>query len=299
MGNAYLEAAAAALPPLQLEELKYSNFLPSRGVPPGLTRLTFDGIWAGGPDLELLLLRCSSPASRVQQLCVVGVRGDCILLGSRALCGLQLPQLAYLDLHLEAGARTLELSRLTCPRDFVLELTLGDELRDTGEEWVCLLRELHSQRVLQSQDEFAVNTGACELPKLGLEVLCTMQLERVSLTLPPQGVQHLPAVPEVHLSFSTWLVKDRTVARGMSADVSWSALAGVPGRVCVTSQGFHQHNSLPAPSLHVSGFPGLDSLPSSGPWRLEISGFAAVTGLPSADKGSCILLNKQAAELGW
>ena len=52
-------------------------------------------------------------------------------------------------------------------------------------------------------------------------------------------------------------------------------------------------------SLHVADFTGLDSLPSARPWRLEISGFAAVTGLPSAEKGSCILLNRQAAELGW
>ena len=215
VGIAYLEAAAAAVGPLQLEMLTCDSFTPSRGVPDGVTSLVINGLWTA-PNLELLLLRCSSPTSSLQELSLLCVRGSCISLRSTVLSGLHLPQLEHLNMVLEAGADTLELSWLARPRNFVLMLSLESDLRFSGQEWVRLLQELRRQRALKPQDVLKVNTGAHQLPVAGFEVLCTMQLERISLTLPPQVVVQLPAVPEVHLSFSTWDMEDEAAVQGLS-----------------------------------------------------------------------------------
>ena len=193
VGRAYLEAAADALPPLQLEELVCESFLPSRAPPPGLVRLVVKEVECEPGDLELLLLRCSSLGSCLQELSLMGVDGDNMRLSSDSLQGLHLPALQALNLHL-CTTSMAELSWLACPRTFVLSMYLEDTRVDS-EHWTRLLHGLKAAGVLKLQDQLTLDLGSSCLSLAGQEELGTMQLAVVRLVLPPQAVQLLPAVP--------------------------------------------------------------------------------------------------------
>ena len=272
-----LYAALAALPSLQLRKLSCIHFLPSQGVPPGVTSLHVQYAAARRQDLELLLLRASHPASRLRNIELEELHCSHFFLRASNLGGVQLPKLRTLDLQLVdvAELEALDLSWLAGSRRFSLCLSLGDQGPGSSPpseaQWLSILHLLRSQRVLCARDSLHIDTGAQELPLTAQEVLSTLQPESVHLVLPPQSLTVLPSVSKVSICF--WR-KDRADEQLFTAAVSWEALVGAPGKVSISSE--RSRLQAGGPILHVSGCPaGRDS---RLPGHVCVSGFV-VTGL--------------------
>ena len=279
LGVARLEAAVAALPSLQLRELTCTFFFPTR-VPLGLTSLKIEYVDCNPEDLELLMLRCSHPVSRLRSIELDEVQGGHIVLRAGVLAGVQLAALKSLHLQLLYVAKidALDLSWLAGQRSFHVDIHLGDESMHSSThaseaQWVLLLQLLQSQQVLQSQDTLWLNTGAKSLSLAAQEVLRALQPGTLYLYLPPQSLHLLPPAADVEVQFA-FSGEDAAEVQLTTAIVSWDALVSVPGRVCI-SPGWCRVTGLEL-DLHVSGCPaGRDALPG----HVQVSGFASVSGL--------------------
>ena len=268
---AYLEAAAAALP--NLERLTCKGFLPVRGVSTGLECLVVEAPDCKVGDLEILLLHCAHPASRLREISLLQLHGDNITLRAISLRGVLLPRLERFSLQLIccATADELDLSWLArTARPFCLDLSLADNTCNTpDEEYVRILQGL--QGVLREGDSFTFEPGPCPLGLAGQRALSALQLGSLTLHLPLQTLELLPAASEILLKFHLYTLG---AARGTRAEaaVSWSALVSAPGTLAI-SHTIVQQGVLS--TLHVSGCPVGSRLPGS----VSVHDFDEVTGL--------------------
>ena len=295
LSHAYLEAAAAAL--LGLQKLTFSGFIPGSGLPAGLTSLSVTNAGFERHDTEALLLRLQAH----QHLREVSLEnyGFHLCLSATSLAGLQLPRLAKLELRVSGltAMNHWDLSWLALPRSFDLTLIIADEWWDTSQEhWDDFASMLLGSSAMQPQDTLVLLVDSGSLSLTAQRLLQQLRLAEASFSVSPSDIVHV--LPKASVLKLFWYVDSLDAPKQLS--VSWSALSQDAGRVSLEVIDSYQEHSC---ELHVTGYTGPDSLPTSRPWRLSVEGpVAAIHGLPPAvvaSRHSYVLLNQAAIDAGW